>query len=72
VNKNIQGGFNLKIKLKNEASLKNVGGNNNAKASDKKTSKIVRSSTKESGHSLIGGNLSVPRANLLTSNPVYH
>ncbi len=60
----------MKIKLKNEASLKNVGGNNNAKASDKKTSKIVRSSTKESGHSLIGG--SVPRGNLLTTNPVYH
>jgi hypothetical protein len=59
----------LKIKLKNEASLKNVGNNNtwSKKASDKKNAKIIRSSTKEeyAGHHTLKGNLSVPRTNLM-------
>jgi hypothetical protein len=44
------GNFNLKIKLKNEASLKNIGASNKGSkraTSDKKNAKIIRSSTKE-------------------------
>ena len=52
----------MKIKLKNEASLK-------SKASDKKPSKVLRSSTKEESHNFTG-NLSVPRSTkLITAKP---
>ena len=52
MNKNQGGGaaLNLKIKMKNQAQLKNVCNNRLSsakKASDKKNAKIVRSSIKE-------------------------
>ena len=82
MNKNLGGGaaLNLKIKMKNQAQLKNVGHNrlNSAKkASDKKNAKIVRSSTKEdpkyshNSHIDRSGNLSVPRTNLIKT-PAYN
>lgn len=86
MNKNQPGGiaaggaFNLKIKMKNQAQLKNVGNTHNMsskKASDKKNAKIVRSSTKEDPKYQHGGlidrsvNLSVPRSNLMIT-PAYN
>ena len=89
MNKNQVGGvaatnqtaLNLKIKMKNQAQLKNVSNNRMSsakKGSDKKNAKIVRSSTKEdpkySHNSLIDrlGNLSVPRTTNLIITPVYN
>ncbi len=82
MNKNLGGGaaLNLKIKMKNQAQLKNVGHNRLSsakKGSDKKNAKIVRSSTKEdpkyshNSHIDRSGNLSVPRTNLIKT-PAYN
>ena len=72
--------LNLKIKMKNQAQLKNVGNNrlsSSKKPSDKKNAKVVRSSTKEdpkysnNSHIDRSGNLSVPRTNLIKT-PAYN